>query len=831
LPLVGDARTGDLGLSPGERWLAWPRGWTPQPAGDARPLADLPDQPGDWAAFVFQTWRLGPGATLAFVAPDGRRAALRAHYDTPPPRPLLLGRRVAGDAPGAPALYGRPPDLLLPRHDRAEQPAAWHYALEPIGPARPADPRRGTLDALADRLVEVEEGLLVPLDAPELVGPAPFGAFRLRLRGPYGRTADFELRCVPGLRLADYPRLYRGAADGPATFAAVVAPDVAVAAAPGAPGVTVAPPHPAGDGRAWPIAVTADETRAALLFRAPGHTIAVEADVPVHRLRWGLREPEQPDQFAWRGRPLSLCPAALAAHTAEVRVDRPFWGRQPPPTGWRLVAHDGRVWREAPPSDRQAGRYLTTPLIDWLDATYEARGAVCLQLLLTDDVAQQTAVDVAVLRPTLDVGRVEVAWQISAAGDTLTLLWERDTPLRARQLRLWPLDQPWVDQPFVHPIPEAADGCAEWRLPPGALPPGDYLGEIVVANPWVEAAERPEPGAPGVFHVQPDDFDGVVAAQVAAVSRGERPLADALSLLPGAARRGQGEHLVAISRVLAPRHAELPVEQLRLWADAARGSTPAYRLARKALFDPARVAGLAAGEPPPALAAAWLAHLAAGPAPVEIYAALLPLTAADLRRLCRDALCRAGHAAGFAALLHDVGRGRVPLDDTLALLAPQAEAAVDFLVAADHESAPVVLRGLLRRRPDVKLLEVGGDVKTNAGYGLVTGITSQTTGRAVAACRHAPAHPYTLHVTLSPNTAPVPARIDLRARRIELLVPVYKCRHNGQACQRVFGSAEELNRHYREGHKLYVPYIVERASIPPLPLNWLHVLPPDGVTL
>ena len=267
-----------------------------------------------------------------------------------------------------------------------------------------------------------------------------------------------------------------------------------------------------------------------------------------------------------------------------------------------------------------------------------------------------------------------------------------------------------------------------------------------------------------------------------------------------------------------------------MWANAARdcGSTPAYRLARQALFDPARVA-LAAAERPPALAAAWLDHLSPG-LPHAVYATLLPLAADDRRALCRDELCRAGHAAGFAALLDDVGRGRIRFDDALTLLEGAAEAAVDFLLAARHESVPAVLRALLRRRPAIELIAVGDDVKTNAGYGVVTAIDDQRTGRAVAACRNAsPGQPYTLRVTFNPATAPVLALIDLGARRIALPEPVYKCRHNGAACQRVFGSAEELARHYRVKHKLLVPYIRERAAVPPLPLTALCVLPPDGV--
>ncbi|MBP8949686.1 MAG: hypothetical protein KBG73_12660, partial [Candidatus Promineofilum sp.] len=166
------------------------------------------------------------------------------------------------------------------------------------------------------------------------------------------------------------------------------------------------------------------------------------------------------------------------------------------------------------------------------------------------------------------------------------------------------------------------------------------------------------------------------------------------------------------------------------------------------------------------------------------------------------------------------------------LLAASAEAAVDFLLAAAHESAPVVLRGLLRVRPDIDLIRIGSDLKTDAGYGVVTTIHDQRTGSDVAACRNTSAPcPYTLCVTLNPATAPISARIDLQTRRIVLPEPVYKCRHNGTACRYVFGSAEELRRHYIERHGLTFAFIVERKQIPPLPLSTLLLMPPDGVNL
>jgi hypothetical protein len=303
-----EAPDAEIVVSPGERWLAFPHGW--RPADEVHPLAVLPEQPGDWAAWVFQTWRLGPGERLAFVSPDGRqRAAIRAHHDAAPPRPVLRGVRVAGDGPHAPWLSAAPPTLLFPRHQRPEEPAGWRYTLEPVGLARPAANRRGALGDVAARFIQTDEGLMLPLDALELLGSAPFGAFRLTLRGPYGRTADFDLRLAPGLELARYPRRYHAETES-ATFDVVCADGIEVSPVEGEAGVSVGAPQSADTGRLWPITAAPSVTRAGLTFRHSTGAAFI-ADVPIYRVRWGVRQPDRPDEFAWSSRPLTLCPDAL----------------------------------------------------------------------------------------------------------------------------------------------------------------------------------------------------------------------------------------------------------------------------------------------------------------------------------------------------------------------------------------------------------------------------------------------------------------------------------------------------------------------------------------
>lgn len=826
----GDGRPDELLISPGEHWLVYPRDWRPQATDSARRLGELPPQEGEWAGFAFETWRLEPGGRLALFAADGRRAAFRAHHDADPPRPRLVGPRAVDNGPTA-SLYAAPPAVVWPH---VEQPAAWKVALEPLGPALPAEGRHGTLDDLAHRLALADDGLRLPLDAPELLGPSPFGAFRLSLRGPYGRTTHFELRVVVGLRVEGYPRLYLGEAAGPAAFDVVCPAGVIVQAADDEPGLTLAQ-RPEGPGASvWAVGAESHLSRARLVLTHFPSGAEVEADVPLYHVRWGLRQPDRPDQFDWGGAPLDLYPDSMDnRHAVEIRVDRPYWGQQPPATGWQLIGLGGRVLRGPLWSDRP-GRYAAAALVEWLDAYQEARGPACLQLLLDTGAAEPAAIDLAYLRPSLDVGAVEAGWTVGDDGDTVTLLWERNIPLQGRQLRLWPLDRPWVTQPIVLPVPDSADGCHEWGLPSGALSLGEYLGEFVVADPWGGAAARPGPDAPGVFRLLPDDLARLVPRRLLAAGPDSLSVETLLSLLHCAARRPElGTILPDVGHALWRRRAELTSELLLLWANVVRaaGNTPGYRLAQQALFASEPAAALTASSLNAQTAALWLGHLPPRLSQREVYAALLPFASGESRRLCIEELCRDGHQAGFTALLEDVACNQLSLDDAVTLLEVQADRAVDYLLTTELWSAQAVLRELLRRRPATSLIARGVDLHTDLGYARVTSVRDKRTGKPVTACRNA-AGPYEVWAEVSPGTDPVTLILDLQTRQIRFPYQAYRCRHNNDACNRVFGSAERLRQHYLDRpHRLAMPYIVEKTNIPPRPLRRLKVMPPDGVEI
>lgn len=813
-------------FSPGERWLVYPRGWEAA-AEKAHKLVELPDGDGDWGGYVFETWLLEPEGQLALTAPDGRCVAFRAHDDAPPARPTLVGRPlIEAGIHERFALYGGgPPLLCIPPGRGDHQPRRWHIAIVPADAADPPTQRAFTLDALRHRLVAVDDALVLPLDAPELLGAAPFGEFHVRLRGPYGRRAEFGLRFAPGLRFEAYPRLHLTTGDGPTAFRIIHADDLELAS--DSSEVALGPPRAAGPGSVGrDLAAAPGLTRVPLRLR--GERGALAFDLPVYRLRFGLVEPEQSEAFHSTTIPLRLHPEALdTPHAALLRADLPAPpGATPPAPGWRLVDPDGNVLQEQPPDWYRPSRHPQTRLAEWLDTFRHAGRVAALQLVVADDATrQETAITIAHLLPTLELGATMASWRRGADGGAhLYVAWETAATARRRELRLWPVDRPWVAAPVVLAVPDDAADCAEWAPAPGRLPPGDYLAEMFVADPWAAGAPaRPAPGGPNTFILRPDDMAAALDEARERAARAELPAEEALGWLIYLVRVGGPFYVARFNIILWRERATLSLEQLLLWADAVRAMADKTVPIAKALFDDERIAVLS--DLDTGRRWAYLNHLSTG-LPLTVYRQLLPLARGAPRRLCLEQLIHAADEAGYRAMLDEISRGTMVMEDAIDLLLPAARPAADFLFA-EGGIAIDLLCALLRRAYDSRFIEVGSDLQTNVGYIRVTGIRNLQTQTHLKVCRHE-GGPYKVLGKLWPATSRIPICIDLQDRNVHFLSsPVYKCQLTG--CDYVYGNVEELNKHYtaKKGHSLLMPYLSGKTMNLTLPLTRLHVMPPE----
>lgn len=817
IPDRQESNTKEYWFDPGERHLVYPRGSEPIPQG-ARKLAELPNPEGEWDRFVFETWELEPDGRLDLRMPDGQEVAFCARNVSPPARPFLYDRPVFGPA----ELYnGRPPMLCIPPGRTDHDPAKWRITIEPISAADPHDRRVVSLADLPRHCVMVEDSVLLALDAPGLLGSSPIGEFNIRLRGPYGRRAEFHLRFAPGLEFEGYPQPYLDADERPTTFRIKHRADLELTCEES--GVMLGPPEPDGPLVARSVTVEADLKQVPLLLA--GERGECSFDLPIYRLRIGLVEPERPDEFHWSTTPLRIHPKALAnPQSALFRVELPLLPDQKLFTHWRLLDHEGRMVRET--SSRQSPRHPQTGLAEWLD-TFRANGSVTsLQVVVRDQEAggAETVVTIAYLLPTLELGQVDTEWRIGSGANYVSIAWKADVPISGCWLRLWPVDRPWVGKPDQLRLPNEATDYAEWKLSLDSLRPGEYLAEMVVIDPWVaNVPTRPTPGAPNTFWLRPDDMDAVLEDALTQAGRGELLPSDALAWLGYIARAASDVGPARFNLILKRYSNELPLDQLLFWAEITRRADDSvgYAIAQEALFAESRLAkfdGVSEEQ-----RTACLAHLPPG-LDANIYRALLPHASGDVRRLCLTELCRAGDEAAFDVLLSDFRDELIDGKVAAKMLIPSAKAAADYLYERGDEKAKELLRALLVRTVDERYIAAGYELETNVGRIRVTGVRKPDRTR-LELCRADDL--YQLIGELWPDDSKWPISIDLTSRSINFLKkPVYKCAIEG--CDYVFADVKALQRHYksRSGHSLFRPYLTEVLKIHPFPLTKIAVLPP-----
>ena len=838
--LLGDSRRdnkAEYWITPGERHLVFPRGWSARPDERARKrIEQLDGEEGDWSAFAVETWTLEPDGRVELLGPDGQCATFCARNDPPPARPWLDGEPLI--APGVDeryALYaGRPPLLRIPPGRGAHDPTKWHIRITPIDAADPPTLRASSLADLPQHCVMLDGDVLLSLDAPELLGPVPIGEFHIHLRGPYTRKAEFHVRFAPGLSFDQDPPLYLALDDAPTRFRIGHAAGFELRALTSDTIFAPATPVSAGPAAATSgtLVVAPERTRVPLRLEAKplsgtlAPAPAVEFELPVHRLRFGLAEPERPDDFRWATTPLRLHPAALdAPHSVLLRADLPpLPGAPPLPVGWRLAALDGRVLRKTPP--RPASRHPQTGLAEWLDTFHHDHegDAALLQLVVIDGA--ETVIDVVRLLPTLELGRVMTEWAVDETGSKLSLVWKAAAPIRNRQARLWPVDRPWVTAPVILPVPDEASDFAEWSLPPQALLPGEYLAEMIVHDPWdISAPVRPAPGAPNTFVLQPDDMGGALDAALTRARHDELPADEALAWVLCMARTGLDGSLARLNITLKRERGSLGMAQFVLWADAVRALDPdqSYRLVLSIFFEEERIARL--GELAADDRRAWLAHLPAGLEP-SVYRALLPLADGEARRVCIRQLCAIGDEAGFLALLEEVNGATMSIESTIEIMMPVSQAAADFLFTQSGTVATSLLGTLLKRKHNKRIIGKGTDLKTNVGYIQVTSIRDTVTNSYVDFC-YIDSECHQILGKLWPTTSRLPVSIDQRSRIIQLLTsPVHKCQIGG--CDYVYRTVAELNQHYKSDKHRIPPYLPGKSTNLELPLTTINILPPDG---
>jgi hypothetical protein len=492
---------------------------------------ELPRLPWGWAGFRGQTWDLSRSTRLTLQRNGSALLTITLRPDETKQRPQLCGGQLLSPAERdsgvrAPVYVGLPPSVQIPlagRSSLADELARWRVRVHNKWLAVPEVRITTTLAELRSQLSIGEKRVDLPLSVPSMLGEEPFGNYVVRLRGPLGRDAEFTLRIVPRLEITGHETLYLPDPDcgpRPATLSieATAGDDLECQTE----GVVC---HVRGDeqseeGRRYEIEASPDVTEIDLTVvrRLPSRdAVRVPIHLPIRRLRWTLAEEHRgagarglfiSHRTGWTGRVVSVSvDELLQSRSPFLLVRLPWHDESQPRLELRLLDTDGSELQVSDLASHPKGRQLWRfDLAAFLDTVRNSRLPILrFELRIWDlpgrdaplslpvfSLSQTMIVDDVTLSPTHVDGRA-----------LFELGWREPSPLRNRQVRLWPLWRPW-DPVYEQPIPDEAVGRWAFEVQPSELQSGKYRVEFTVVDPWIAsgAVQRPPKDAPGTADIE-----------------------------------------------------------------------------------------------------------------------------------------------------------------------------------------------------------------------------------------------------------------------------------------------------------------------------------------
>ena len=766
--------------------------------------------PDEWSAWTLYAVDLSEAPSLALRQPDGQVVtvpvvATRA-VEPVGGDPLRLGE---GDETVYRAL---PPRLRLPR-GLADDLDRWQLEIRPAPAAEPPRRLKLSLAHLGTAVRRAGDSVEISLAHPSLLGPAPFGQYRVRLRGPLGLDDEFHLTCAPHLDVAGHDDLHLPDADGAHPAPLMVETDDATELVPQADaGLTVAPGVTLAGRRVYDVSAPAEMAEAALCLRrevAPGRTVELPLRIPLRRLRWALLLDSAVP--TWASQPLTVNLEKLAQTEAPLlRVDLPV---DRPVRASLVFADSGGLELPASTSryqPRSQSFDLRTAFTTLQQSGYAEQEAA----LVVQGLPGLARLRLPVLRVHRDVHVDQFSVDVSDGPDGyhFHLEWTPEERLRGRCLRLWPVCRPW-EVPHSVPIPDDARSSCSLAVAADALPPGDYQAEFTV-DKHVMAPLEWAPPAESAGHTARVRV-GRLAERIAQLTRlieSPTPPFAALAergLLHGALgdSAARQQDLMAACRQVV----EAPLTQALGLLEVA-GDEPGCKAMWPRVLR--RVAEAQAAYQDGSLSARhytrfWAEMKANRLSPlnfqgsVEFLASLLDAPDVAIGLVAARKLVEKAEAEGVRFLLASVERGKLETQYVLPCLEANLAASVRLLLAEGTAPARELVAALERRHPDAlpPPIRPGDWVRCGAGWAYITRIEAAS-GAGVGEV-----HPYELgrgwrfHATLRPGHDAEPVVIEAPSGAVHFERPtdIYVCQN--LLCQGFAASTlQTVAQHWVKAH-------------------------------
>jgi hypothetical protein len=521
--LVFDPTTGRLMPQPNRLparplWILCPPDAMLQsnPTGQALIQERLPQLPWDWHTWRGYRLNLQGINTLSLSSSFGQVSLPIIKRPPGLTAELVNGAQLDSLEDQVPIFVGAPPTLRI--YMQGEEPPGgrperWHLEFNHEWEADPKRAFKSRLSELHDLMVRWNGCIELPLSHPRLLGPAPVGQYRIRLRGPLGRNADLRFRVAPKLYLTGHEGLYLPKPDkGAPTALLLIETDAQsqIELLEDAPDFRVELLSCDAQVRCYQVAVPPDRAEAPLRLVRPlpsGRRAYLPLHIPIRRLRWLLiLKPEQVAQATWQSHPSTISLAELEQSSSPyLMLELPVPENSRVAAWLRFLDVNGGLIAEleapGPSGSRSWRRFDLRAVRDALRVSQSPAIQVVLQVQGLPEHGPLT-LTVLTIRRSIAIQRASITLHQLDGAQLLEVSWEPEIPLRNRFIRLWSQTRPWTE-PLLLPIPDSAKGSYAFSIQADALPAGRYLVEFLVHDPWLPETTpaRPEPTAPHVVTV------------------------------------------------------------------------------------------------------------------------------------------------------------------------------------------------------------------------------------------------------------------------------------------------------------------------------------------
>lgn len=443
---------------------------------------------------------------------------------------LVGGSQVEPLAEQTPLFVGEPPRLRIPWPGADKSDSAlrrWRLELRNEWEAEPSRRVAFTLDELQAEMQWKDGAVEMILSAQRLLGPAPVGQFRIKVRGPLGMAQELRLRMAPRLGLTGHeqvalPDPQRGASPVELIVETDAGSELQLLQYEPSYGFELAVEDE--EARYYCIEVPPDRTEAPLrLVHALelGRNVYLPIRVPIRRLRWMLvLDPADLARSNW----LSHAPDPISLGQLE-QSDFPYLIVELPAVDEPqifvqlrfLTAAEDVIWEGSAQVSPGTSRFCRFDLRMALDSIRQSRSALSRARLVVQALPGHEEVRLLALsiRQGICVREVTAVPREAEDGLHLHLRWQPEIPLRGRYVRFWPQTCPWRD-PVGIALPDDARQEHVAHLVAGVLSAGNYLAEFTVRDPWLPETkpERPLVSAENVTEVQVGDLEQRLAELV-----------------------------------------------------------------------------------------------------------------------------------------------------------------------------------------------------------------------------------------------------------------------------------------------------------------------------